>query len=348
MKEIRKSDFGRTKAGKDTYLYTLTNQAGMSISVSDFGATLVKVVVPDGDGYPVDVVLGYDHVDGYENGGVFFGASVGRSANRIGGASIVIGENTYALAKNDGENNLHSGPDSYNKRLWTVRNKSNQKITFTLHSADGDQGFPGTIDMEVTYELTEDNEINISYFGSPNKDTIINMTNHSYFNLNGHATGTILKHRVAINAKAFTRNDANSIPTGEIVSVKGTPMDFLKKKEVGKDIDSDYEAVVLGHGYDHNWVLNQPGTFRKVAVATGDRSDITMEVYTDLPGVQFYTANFVEDEQGKDGAVYQGREALCFETQYFPDAVHHSNFEQPIFKAGEVYQTSTMYKFIAG
>ena len=348
MKEMRETQFGRIKSGEVAKLFTLTNNLGMSISVSNYGATLVRVIVPDSDGYPVDVVLGYDHAEGYENGGVFFGASVGRNANRIGGAAIVVNDVRYELEKNDGENNLHSGNNPYSKRIWDVRNKNNQKVTFTLHSADGDQGYPGTLDMEVTYELTEENEVRISYHCSPNKDTLINMTNHSYFNLNGHATGDILNHTVAINADAFTRADKYSIPTGEIVPVKGTPMDFKKKKKVGKEIDAAYEAVQFGNGYDHNWVLNDAGSFRKVAIATGDRSNITMEVYTDLPGMQFYTANFVENEHGKDGAVYQKRDAMCFETQYFPDAVHHENFEQPIFKAGDIYQTSTMYKFIAG
>ncbi|MDD3402671.1 MAG: galactose mutarotase [Hespellia sp.] len=341
------TSFGKIKSGEETKLYTLTNHRGMRISVSNFGATLVKVIVPDRDGYPVDVVLGYDHADGYENGGLFFGATIGRCANRIGGASFELNEVRYELDKNDGKNSLHSGNGCYSKRIWNVRNKSNQKVTFTLHSADKDQGYPGTIDIEVTYELTEENEVKISYYCSPNKDTLINMTNHSYFNLNGHATGNILKHRVAINANSFTRANCQSIPTGEIVPVKGTPMDFKKKKEVGKDIFADYEAIVFGNGYDHNWVLNDPGKFRKVAIATGNRSDITMEVYTDLPGMQFYTANFVENEHGKDGVIYQKRDAMCFETQYFPDAIHHKNFEQPICKAGEIYQTSTMYKFVA-
>ncbi|MDD3360454.1 MAG: galactose mutarotase [Hespellia sp.] len=346
MRKMQERDFGRIKSGEESKLYILTNDKGMSIAVSDFGATLVRVIIPDRDGYPVDVVLGYDHAEEYENGGVFFGASIGRNANRIGGASVMIDGVKYDLEKNDGKNNLHSGNDFYNKRIWRTRYKGNQKVKFALRSGDNDQGYPGMLDMEVTYELTEENEVRISYHCSPNKNTIINMTNHSYFNLNGHAMGNILKHVVAINADAFTRADSQSIPTGEIVPVKGTPMDFRKKKTVGRDIDAEYEALIFGGGYDHNWVLNQSGRFRKAAIAIGDQTGIRMEVYTDLPGMQFYTANFVENEPGKDGAVYQKRDAMCFETQYFPDAVHHDNFQQPIYKAGEIYQTSTMYKFI--
>lgn len=348
MKELISLEFGKTQAGEAATLYTLTNAAGMYISVTDFGATLVKVVVPDDEGLPVDVVLGYDNIKGYETGDVFFGATVGRCANRIGKAAFTLNGRKYNLTRNDGKNNLHSGLDYYNKRMWGVRNKSNQRITFTLHSASGDQGYPGTLDMEVTYELTEDNEIKISYASTPNEDTIINMTNHSYFNLNGHAAGDVLKQRVAINADYYTRADKASIPTGELVEVRNTPMDFKRKKAVGKDIDADYEALIYGKGYDHNWVLNNQNEFRKVAIATGNKSRITMEIYTDLPGMQFYTANFVAGEHGKEGAVYEKRSAMCFETQYFPDAINHKNFQQPICKAGENYNTTTMYKFIAG
>ncbi|SHJ97913.1 aldose epimerase family protein [Hespellia stercorisuis] len=346
MKELVITDFGKTSDGKRASLFTLTNNNMMYVAVSDYGASLVRMVVPDVDQMPVDVVLGYDKASGYEAGDLFFGGTIGRCANRVGGAVFAINGTQYQLDKNDNENNLHSGMDYYNKRLWEVRNKNNHRVTFTLHSADGDQGFPGTIDVEVTYELTEDNELKISYFATPNVDTIINMTNHSYFNLNGHASGDVLKHQVAIDADYYTETDKDAIPTGRVVPVAGTPMNFKKRKEIGRDIGDRYEALVYGHGYDHNYVLKNEKKMAKVAVAVGDRTAIKMEVYTDLPGMQFYTANYVDGEHGKEGAVYQKRSAFCFETQFFPDAIHHIDFDGPICRAGENYTTSTVYKFV--
>lgn len=338
--------FGTTSKGEEATLYTMTNRNGMSMSVTDFGATLVNVLVPDQTGKTVDVVLGYDDVKGYEDGTVFFGATVGRSANRIGGAAFELNGVTYQLEKNDHGNNLHSGLDFYNKRMWKVKQKTDNSATFVLHSPDGDQGYPGNLDIEVTYTLTEENEVKIAYHGVPDKDTLINMTNHSYFNLNGQDSGDVLCQAVQIDADYFTKADAESIPTGELIKVEGTPMDFRQKKTIGRDIEEDYEALILGKGYDHNWALNGNGSFRKVAEMSGNTSGITMEVYTDLPGMQLYTANFVEDEKGKGGVIYQMRHAACFETQYYPDAVHKEQFQGPICRAGESYDTCTTYQFI--
>lgn len=342
---MRTDDFGTVKDGAKVCLYTIKNKNDMAVSVTNFGAALVKVLVPDKDGNLTDVVLGYDDAAGYEKGTASFGASVGRNANRIGGASLEIQNVKYDLAKNDNGNNLHSGPDYYNKRIWETEECKEDCVTFLLHSPDKDQGYPGSLDMRVTYELTQENELKIYYHAVPDKDTIINMTNHSYFNLDGHKEGSVLKHKVEIDADYFTRADAESIPTGELTPVAGTPMDFRIPKELGLEIDADYEAVKLGLGYDHNWVLKTNGKFVKVAKAEGSHSGIVMEVRTDLPGIQMYTANFLQDEQGKDGAVYPKRSAVCFETQYFPDAVHHDNFASPICEAGEIYDTVTSYKF---
>ena len=317
----------------------------MSASITNYGAALVKLNVPDKEGKLRDVVLGYDDVTGYEKGGGSFGAPVGRNANRIGGAVITIQDKTYELEKNDNGNNLHSGTTYYNKRIWNVGEKTDSKIEFVLHSPDGDQGYPGTLDMHVTYELTEDNELRLIYDAVPDQDTIINMTNHSYFNLDGHDSGNVLKELVTLDADYFTRADAQSIPTGELVDVTGTPMDFRMPRALGEAIDADYEAVRLGKGYDHNWVLKNNGKFDKVAQAVSEKSGIVMEVWTDLPGMQMYTANFLDNEHGKNGAVYGIRDAVCFETQYFPDAVHHENFASPICKKGMPYHTVTSYKF---
>lgn len=343
---ITEKNFGVTSQGESAVLYTLTNKNGMNIGVSDYGATLVNIVMPDREGKMLDVVLGYDDASGYENGTVFFGATVGRSANRIAGAGFELNGVTYNLEKNDNENNLHSGLDFYNKRMWKVLDKTENSITFVLHSPDGDQGYPGSIDVEVKYELTDENEVKISYHAVPDQDTILNMTNHSYFNLDGHGSGDILSQEIQIDADYFTKANAESIPTGELTDVTGTPMDFRVKKTVGRDIEEPYEALLFGKGYDHNWVLRNNGEFAKVAEMSGASSGITMEVYTDLPGMQLYTANFVEDENGKDGKIYQIRHAACFETQYYPDAIHKEQFPSPICRKGETYETCTMYKFI--
>ena len=334
----------RTSKGEEAKCYLLENTRGMKAVVSDYGATLMKVLVPDQAGNLQDVVLGYDKIEDYEKGSVYFGATVGRIANRIGGACFELNGKEYQLTQNDNKNTLHGGKDFYSQRMWQVEHEDDAEITFLLHSSDGDQGFPGNLDIHVTYSLTEDNELKIHYLASADQDTIVNLTNHSYFNLSGHASGTALDQQVMILADAYTEADAESIPTGKIISVEGTPMDFRKMKPIGKDIEEKYEALLLGSGYDHNWVLNGKG-FRHVASMYSEQTGITMKVYTDLPGMQFYTGNFVEREQGKDGAVYQKRNGVCFETQYFPDAVHKENFEGPVLKSGETYDTATVYKF---
>lgn len=346
MKKLQVSEFGFLKSGQKVRLFTMQNDAGMSVSVTEYGANLVSLNVPDKNGDFRDVVLGYDDAAGYEEDGASIGATVGRNANRIGGAAFTINGKKYKLEKNDNGNNLHSGPDVYNKRMWEAETAEDMRVTFLLHSADGDQGYPGNLDMRVTYELTEENELRITYDGTPDQDTVINMTNHSYFNLNGHNSGNILGHRVTLLADYFTRADEESIPTGEFVDVTGTPMDFRNTHAIGDAIDADYEAIRFGGGYDHNWVLKNNGKFDKVAQAEGETSGIVMEVWTDLPGVQMYTANFLDGEKGKEGAVYGRRGAVCFETQYFPDAVNKENFASPVCNAGERYHTVTAYKFV--
>ena len=346
MEENKGTGFGRTKKGEEAHLYLLENKNGVKAYLTDYGAALVRLLVPDKNNELRDVVLGYDDTAGYEQGDVFFGATVGRNANRVGGAHVEIAGKVYKLEKNDNDNNLHSGTHYYNKRLWDVVEQADDHVAFVLHSPDGDQGYPGAFDMHVTYTLDDSNELTIHYVAVPDQDTVINMTNHSYFNLNGHASGTVLGHKVTVNADSFTPADAYSIPTGEIRSVEGTPMDFRSGRVLGDDIDTDYEPLRFGSGYDHNWVLKNEGRFDKVAEVASEESGIVMEVYTDLPGVQIYTANFVDGEPGKDGASYIKRSAVCLETQYFPDAVHHENFPQPLCRKGEKYDTRTAYRFL--
>lgn len=344
---MKQRSFGKNSKGEAATLYTFENKNGVVMEVSDFGATLYSLLVPDKEGNLCDVVLGYDDPLGYEGpAGTFFGATVGRNANRICKGKYTLNGKEYQLDTNNNGNNLHSGLDFYSFRIWDVKETTENSITFSLHSPSGDQGYPGALDMDVTYTLTEDNAVQIDYYGVPDQDTIVNMTNHSYFNLNGHASGNVLDQEVWLDADSFTRADETSIPTGEIVPVEGTPMDFRVKKTVGRDIEESYEALVFGKGYDHNWCLNNQGKFAKVAEMSSELSGITMEVYTDLPGVQIYTGNFIFAEVGKGGVVYKQRQGMCFETQYYPDAINHDNFPSPVCKAGEVYQTRTTYKFV--
>lgn len=338
---MRIRDFGKAT------LYTFENKNGMIMEVSDFGATLYALLVPDKDGNLCDVVLGYDSPEGYMGpSGTGFGATIGRNGNRIANGTFMLNGKTYQLDKNNNGNNLHSGLDYYHYRIWDVKETTESSITFSLHSPDGDQGYPGTFDVDVTYTLTDENELKIDYYGVPDADTVVNMTNHSYFNLNGHASGNVLEHDLWVDADAFTATDEQLIPTGEIVSVEGTPMDFRVKKPVGRDIETDYEAIAFGGGYDHNWCLNNDGKFTKVIELSSVMSGITMEVYTDLPGVQIYSGNFLENEPGKAGTVYKHRQGICFETQVYPDAINHENFPSPVCKKGEEYKTTTIYKFI--
>ncbi len=339
--------FGTGRNGEPATLYTFENKNGMIMEVSDFGATLYSVLVPDKEGNLCDVVLGCDAPEEYIRVNTGFGATIGRNGNRIGNAAFVLNGKTYQLEKNDnGANNLHSGTDYYHFCMWDVKDTTENSITYALCSSDGDQGYPGNFDVEVTYTLTEDNAIQIDYHGITDADTIANMTNHSYFNLNGHVSGDIHGHVLWMDADAFVATDDTLIPTGEIVPVEGTPMDFRTKKEVGRDIEEDYEALNFAGGYDHNWCLNNAGAYAKVIEISGELSGITMEVYTDLPGVQVYAGNFLNGEIGKGGVSYQKRQGICFETQHYPDAINHKNFPSPVLKAGEVYQTRTTYRFI--
>lgn len=341
-------DFGVNTKGEKATLYSFQNANGMVMEVTDFGATLYSLLVPDKDGNLCDVVLGYDDPIGYEGPSrTFFGGTVGRSANRIAGGRFVLNGKEYQLDQNQNGNNLHSGFDFYSFRVWKVKEIGVSSITFTLHSPDGDQGYPGTVDIEVTYTLTEDNSVKIDYYAVPEEDTILNLTNHSFFNLNGHASGSILEQSVWIDADAFTPTDTTLIPTGELRFVEGTPMDFRVKKPVGRDIEADYEALVLGGGgYDHNLCLNNSGKFAKVIEMSSDVSGITMEAYTDLPGVHVYSGNYLREEVGKQGIIYKRYQGICFETQHYPDAINHENFPSPVVKKGQEYKTTTVYKFV--
>ncbi len=345
-----KEVFAVLENGVEAERYTLTNENGVSASFTNLGAMWLTMIVPDKNGNLADVVLGYDNAEQYLTSTDHLGEVVGRNANRIGDAVFTLNEFTYALRINDNNrNNLHSGPDFYRERLWDADVEEDDlgiRINFTLFSPDGDQGYPGNAQIAVSYTLTEDNSIKIDYHMTADEDTIANMTNHSYFNLSGHDSGCAMKQKVWINADQYTPMDEVSIPTGEIADVKGTPMDFTVMKPIEQDIDADFEQIRFGVGYDHNWILNHdPGELALAAKAYDEISGRVMEVYTDLPGVQFYTANWMEPQPGKQGAVYGKRHGYCFETQYFPDAINKPQFPTPVLREGEEYRTTTIYHF---
>ncbi|WP_101875543.1 aldose epimerase family protein [Lachnoclostridium edouardi] len=347
----RKVLFGMLPDGRQVNQYILVNARGTEAAFLDLGAIWNTMKVADAAGNTADVVLGYDKPEYYLQDGAYFGSIIGRNANRIGGAGFQLNGTTYSLAFNDGNNNLHSGPDLYRNRIWETEVEETEEETtliFSLWSEDMDQGYPGRARIEVRYTLTEDDCIKIQYHMVCNKDTIANFTNHSYFNLAGHNSGSAMDQEVWINAVRFTPADQGSIPTGEIQSVKGTPMDFTEYKVIGHEIDDNYEQLVWGNGYDHNWVLNDYGNgLRLAAKARDKKSGRVLETYTDLPGIQFYAGNYLDGKlPGKDGAAYGKRHGYCFETQYYPDAIHHMNFPSPILKAGEEYKTTTIYRFL--
>ena len=344
---VTSEKFGTTSDGFEVTRYIIANKNGMKAAVLDYGAVLHSLIVPDKDGELLDVVWGFEDIAEYETTGTFFGAVVGRNANRIGGASVEIGGTVYELEKNDnGCNNLHGGSPFYSQRPWKAAVSGEDTVTFTLKSADGDQGFPGNADISVSYTLTDDNELKLSYKGKADKDTVFNMTNHSYFNLEGPSSNDVLDHVVYVDADAYTPVDNKLIPTGALEEVEGTPLDFRTPVKLGDRIGSDYPQVVAAGGYDHNFALNKGDGYGLCASAYSEKSGIKMEVYSDLPGIQVYSGNFLDNEKGgKGGRVYAKRSAVCFETQYFPDAPHHENFASSIVKAGDTYSTETVYRF---
>lgn len=343
---VQKKKFGVTKDGKTVTLYTVTNKNGMSLSAIDYGANLVSLMVPDKNGNIDDIVLGYDDVAGYEKNGCFFGAMIGRHGNRIGQARFTLNGKEYQLEENDGVNNLHSGSNGYHKLMFEA-SATEDSVTFSRISPHMEQGFPGELHVSVTYTLTDDNEWKLTYRAKSDQDTLCNMTNHSYFNLKGHDGGPVTDHAVWIKANGFTETSDDLIPNGNITEVAGTPLDFREKKLLGRDIDADYKPLKQGGGYDHNFVLDkEDGVFAKVAEISEESSGRTMEVYTDLPGMQMYSGNFVKNEHGKNGVVYTERTGVCFETQFFPNSINIPGFKPCILKAGEDFQSVTVYKFV--
>ena len=336
---MRKS-FGVLPNGAETFLYTITC-GDLTAQVTDYGASLVGLTAPGRDGKLADVILGYDSAEGYRTQGGCLGATVGRSANRLKGASFTLNGRDYALTPNENSNNLHSGPDTYYTRLWQVEQVLDNAITLSLRSPDGDQGYPGNADIRVTYRLDSENGLHISYEAVCDRDTVFNLTNHAYFNLAGHQnTGRAMEQVLTMPARFFNPDDAENIPTGELRPVQGTPMDFRNPKALGRDIEADYEPLHLQGGYDHNFEVWQ----NPCAELFDPESGRMMTVSTDCPDMQVYTGNFL-DCSGKDGIYYGKRTGVALETQFYPDALHHSDWPQPITRAGETYRSETVYRF---
>ncbi|MDO4965109.1 MAG: aldose epimerase family protein [Lachnospiraceae bacterium] len=337
--------FGKGKEKKNIFLYTIENANGMRASVTNMGAILVNLFVKNDKGEFKDVVLGLAKGQDYYKNGSFFGATVGRNANRIGGAACKIDGVIYNFPVNDGPNNLHTDFEvGMHMKIWDAEIIGNS-VKFTVTSPDMESGFPGNLKMAVTYTLTDDNAIEISYEGVSDKKTVINMTNHSYFNLCGHDSGCIEDTELQLNASYYTPVVKGAIPTGELAAVEGTVFDFRQPKKIGEEIKAKEKQLKLVKGYDHNFAIdNYDGTEK--LVATAKAGGITMEVYSDLPGIQFYAGNCIAKQKGKDGVKYGKRTGFCLETQYFPDNVNQENFKKAIFDAGEVYKTKTVYKFV--
>ncbi len=341
MKELKKVLFGQTKAGEKVYQYTLENDNGVKMEVLDYACIIRSLFVPDKCGKLTDVVLGFDDVHSYEESDTFFGAFVGRFANRILNAQFELNGVTYTLPKNDGENHLHG---TFAHRVFPVE-ATNDTLVFRGVGADGEEGFPGKLTFSVTYTLTEDNAVSIRYLAETDKDTVINFTNHSYFNLNGQDASDIGDIDLTLHASTFTEGNEETVPTGRILPVQGTPMDFTAGKKVGKDIASEYDQIAFCHGYDHNFIIDGEA-LREFAVVRSEKTGITMKAYTDQPGVQLYTGNFMDNEKGKGGVVYPNHGGLCLETQHFPCSPNFPQFPSTVLRPGEKYDTTTVYQFI--
>ena len=344
-----KSDFTKVINGDSTGLYVLKNAKGMEVCITNFGGRIVSIMVPDKAGKMQDVVLGFDSVADYVKIPSDFGASIGRYANRINKGLLTIDGKTIQLPQNNFGHCLHGGPKGWQYQVYQKVNQVNDTtIELTRLSPDGDQNFPGNVTAKVTFVLTADNAIKINFEATTDKKTVINMCNHSYFNLSGDPTKLITDNLLYINADNFTPVDSTFMTTGEIITVKGTPMDFTTPKAIGKDITKyDYVQLKNGNGYDHNWVLNTAGDVTKVAAkVTSPVSGITMEVYTNEPGIQVYTGNFLDGKvKGKNGIVYNQRAAICLETQHYPDSPNKPQWPSTILEPGKVYKSTCIYKF---
>jgi len=346
---IENDSFAGIVDGKEARLFTLQNENGVATQITNYGGRVVNLWVPDKNGKFDDIVLGHESIEKYINSNeIYFGALIGRYGNRIDKGLFYLNDTVYQLEKNDnGKNNLHGGLKGFHNVVWDVEQPDAQTLVLNYISRDMEEGFPGKFEVEVIYKLTDENELRIEYAASVDKPSPVNLTHHSFFNLNGAGSGTINDHILQINADNYTPVDAELIPTGEILTVKGTPMDFTEPKPIGKHLSENFSQLELGKGYDHNWVLNQAGeglTF--AAKVIEPESGRTLEVYTNEPGIQFYGGNFLDgSDTGKEGKVYDHRSAFCLETQHFPDSPNQPGFPSVILNPGEEYKSVCVYKF---
>jgi aldose 1-epimerase len=347
--KVQKTGFGKVD-GQEISLYTLKNTHGMEVAITNYGATVVAIKVPDKKGKIEDVALGYENVDGYVSDKSYFGVTAGRYANRIAKGQFTLDGKTYQIPQNDGQNALHGGKVGFNKRIWQAKEvPAKNSIQMSYLSNDGEQGFPGNLNVTVTFTLTDDNELRFDYAATTDKDTVLNLTNHSYFNLAGQGNGDILGILLTLHASKFTPVDSNLIPTGELRPVSGTPFDFTSEHQVGDRINQADEQLKLGRGYDHNFVIDRtkPG-LTLAAHAYDQKSGRVLEVLTDQPGVQFYSGNFLDGTaHGKGGNNYPVRTGFCLETQHFPDSPNHPKFPTTELKPGAKFHSTTVYRFSA-
>ena len=336
--------FADTLNGKAVKLFTLRNKNGMAVEISNYGATLVSIHVPDKNGNDGNVLLGYDDINGYYNGKSYFGCIVGRYANRIAKATFRLDGKEYRVPQNDGVNSLHGGINSIDKQVWDAR-IMNDAIRFTTVIKDGENGYPGNVKLTVVYSIRADNSLVIDYAATTDQTTVLNISNHAYFNLTGDPSKSILDHEIKINAEAFTPVDSTLIPTGELKKVAGTAFDFSQFKKIGKDIDQSDQQLIYGKGYDHNFVLNLQNDNTSVVEVVEKTSGRKMEVFTSQPGIQFYTGNFLNGSEKGRGVAYQHRTGFCLETQQFPDAPNQPNFPSTILRPGETWKSRTAYRF---
>jgi aldose 1-epimerase len=347
---ITKQSFGKTDAGENVDLYTLRNTHGVEATITNYGGIVVSLKVPDRNGKFDDVVLGFNNLDSYLKPGPYFGALIGRYGNRIARGRFTLNGVEYKLAVNNGENHLHGGVKGFDKVVWTgkeMKTKNGPALSLTYLSKDGEEGYPGNLTATVVYTLTNNNELKIDYSATTDKDTVTNLTHHSYFNLAGEGNGDILNTRVTINANRFVPTDAGSIPLGDLRKVSGTPFDFLTAYAIGERINQDDEQLKFGSGYDHTWVINgRMGVMRLAATAYEATSGRVMQVWTTEPGVQFYTGNFLDGTlTGKAGKPYPKRSGFCFETQHYPDSPNQPSFPTTTLRKGATYKSTTIYRF---
>ena len=346
--KISKASFGKTADGREADVYTLSNAGGLQIKISNYGGTITSILAPDRHGNLGEITLGYDTLEPYEEQAAYFGCIVGRFAGRIANGRFNLGGIDYSLAKNNGDNTLHGGLQGFDKVIWQAAefldsDKAGLKLTY--RSVDGEENFPGTLDVQVVYTLDNDNALTIDYSATTDKETVVNLTNHTYFNLAG--SGDILGHELMLKASEYIPVDGDLIPTGEICPVAGTPLDFRTARLIGERINEDDEQLLLAGGYDHTWVLDRAGEgLSPAAIVSEPLSGRVLEVYTTEPGVVFYTGNFLDDRvAGRDAEPQQRRGGFCLETQHYPDSPNNPQFPSTLLKPGEVYRQTTIFKF---